>query len=197
MATPERIGGKIMGLPQIETRFSAADYLAWEREQPEKSEFFRGEVFAMSGASRRHVTVSGNVFTSLDQALEGTPCRAYMADMKLRVLEDEAYFYPDVLVTCDPADHRSDRFMSAPTLVVEVLSPSTAAFDRGEKFAAYRRIPSLREFVLIDPEKQTIEIYRRAGRDVWELHDIAPGTPLALSSLETGIAWDRVFRNLD
>ena len=186
-----------MGLPQMQTRFSAADYLAWESEQPEKSEFFRGEVFAMSGASRRHVTVSGNVFSSLDQAVEGTPCRVYMADMKLRVLEDEAFFYPDVLVTCDPTDHRSDLFMSAPTLVVEVLSPSTAAFDRGEKFTAYRRIPSLREFVLIDPEKLTIEVYRRTAQDVWELHDIPPGAPLALSSLETEIGWDRVFRNLD
>ncbi|MBK1721093.1 Uma2 family endonuclease [Thiocystis violacea] len=186
-----------MGLPQTQTDFSAADYLAWESEQPEKSEFFRGEVFAMGGASRRHVTVTLNVATALVDRLEGTPCRAYMADMKLRVLEDEAYFYPDVLVTCDPTDHRSDLFMSAPTLVVEVLSPSTAAFDRGEKFAAYRRIPSLREFVLIDPEKQTIEIYRRAGHDVWELQDIAPGTPLALASLETEIGWDRVFRNLD
>ncbi|NEX23434.1 Uma2 family endonuclease [Thiorhodococcus mannitoliphagus] len=186
-----------MGVPQTRTDFSAADYLAWESEQPEKSEFFRGEVFAMGGASRRHVTVSGNVFSALDQAIEGSPCRAYMADMKLRVLEDEAYFYPDVLVTCDPADHRSDLFMSAPTLVVEVLSPSTAAFDRGEKFAAYRRIPSLREFVLIDPEKQSIEIYRRAGHDVWELHDIPPETPLALASLEAEIGWDRLFRNLD
>lgn len=186
-----------MSLPQANTPFSAADYLVWESERIEKSEFYHGEVFAMSGASRRHVTVSGNLFSSLDQALEGTPCRPYMADMKLRVLEDEAYFYPDVFVTCDPADHRADQFMSAPTLVVEVLSPSTAAFDRGDKFAAYRRIPSLREFVLIDPEKQTIELYRRGDDDTWALHDIAAGEPLPLGSLEIEIGWGRIFRNLD
>ena len=184
-----------MGLPQ--PQFSAADYLAWESEQIEKHEFFRGETFAMSGASRRHVTISGNVFASLDRSLEGSPCRVYMADMKLQLLQDNAYFYPDVFVTCDPADHRADQFMSAPTLVVEVLSPSTEAFDRGDKFAAYRRIPSLREFILIDPETQRIEIYRRASQDTWELQDMTPGEPLVLHSLETEIGWDRIFRNLD
>lgn len=84
----------------------------------------------MEGASGRHVTISGNVFAALDDALEGTPCRAYMADMTVQAAEDEAYFYPDVLVTCDPADHRADQFMRAPTLIVEVLSPATAAYDR-------------------------------------------------------------------
>lgn len=188
-----------MGLPQPQMPFSADDYLAWESEQAEKSEFFHGEVFAMSGASRRHVTISGNVFASLDRALEGTPCRVYMADMKLQVLQDDAYFYPDVFVTCDPADHRAEQFMTAPTVIVEVLSPSTAAFDRGDKFAAYRRIPSLREFILIDPAKQTIEIYRRAGEDtdIWEYQDLAKNAPLMLASLETSIGWDRLFRNLD
>lgn len=186
-----------MGLPQATSPLSPADYLAWESGQPTKSEYFRGEIFAMGGASRRHVTVAGNVFAALDGALEGTPCRAYIADMKLRVLEDEAYFYPDVLATCDPADHRAEQYVTAPTLIVEVLSPSTAAFDRGEKFATYRRIPSLREFVLIDPEQRRIELYRRGEGDVWTLHDIAPGAQLILDSLSIRVDWDRVFRNID
>lgn len=186
-----------MGLPQIEPPITAADYLAWEEEQPEKSEYVRGEIFAMVGASQRDVTIAGNVFASLHQALDGTPCRAYVSDIKLRVLEDEAYFYPDVLVTCDPADHRADQFMSAPTMVVEVLSPSTAAFDRGDKFALYRQIPSLKEFVLIDPEKRRIECYRRGEQARWELEDIAPDAPLRLQSLEVEVPWERIFRNAD
>ncbi len=186
-----------MGLPNPQPHFSANDYLAWEREQTEKSEYFRGEVFAMGGASRRHVTATLNLAADLMDALDGTPCRVYMADMKLRVQEGEAYFYPDVLVTCDAADHRADQCMSAPTLIVEVLSPSTAAFDRGEKFATYRRIPALQEFVLVDPERRSIECYRRTDNDLWQLRDIVPETPLTLESLQVEIPWERIFRNLD
>ena len=119
-----------MALPQPTPAFTAADYLRWEAEQLDKHEYLRGETFAMGGASRRHVTISGNVFSALDDALDGTPCRAYMADMKVQAAADEAYFYPDVLVTCDPADHRADQFMRAPKLIVEVLSPSTEGIDR-------------------------------------------------------------------
>ena len=109
---------------------TADDYLRWEADQPEKHEYVRGKTFAMGGASRRHVTISLNVASALDEALDGTPSRAYIADMKVQATEDEAYFYPDVLVTCDPADHRADQIMRAPKLIVEVLSPSTEGIDR-------------------------------------------------------------------
>jgi len=186
-----------MGEPQPIEAMSAAEYLDWEPAQVEKYEFSHGEIFAMGGASRRHVTVSGNVFFELAQALAETPCRVYMADMKLEVEPDRAYFYPDVLVTCDPDDHRSDQFMRRPTLLVEVLSASTAAFDRGDKATIYRRIPSLKEFVLIDPDRQRIELYRRQEDGAWELRDIDPDQPLPLTSLGTEIPWPRIFRNAD
>ena len=115
-----------MALPQPTAPFTAEDYLRWEAGQPDKHEYYHGETFAMGGASRRHVTISLNIAAALDEALEGSPCRAYMADMKVQAAADEAYFYPDVLVTCDPADHRADQFMRSPTLIVEVLSPATA-----------------------------------------------------------------------
>lgn len=186
-----------MALPQPNHPFTARDYLAWEAEQPEKHEYYHGEVFAMVGASRKHVTVSVNVLTEFDRALEGSPCRVYMADMKLQAHEDNAYFYPDVFVTCDAADHQAEQYMRAPVVVVEVLSPATAACDRGDKFATYRRIPSLKEFVLIDPDQRRIEHYRRAAENVWELHELEPGEPLAFPSLGAEIAAERVFRNLD
>lgn len=186
-----------MALPQPTAPFTAEDYLHWEAEQPDKHEYFHGETFAMGGASRRHVTISLNVASALDDALEGSPCRAYMADMKVQAAEDEAYFYPDVLVTCDPVDHRADHYMRAPKVIVEVLSPTTAAYDRGEKFATYRRIPSLQDFVLIDPDLRRIEHYHRNPGDRWELQDIAPEAPLVLPSLEVSIPWQRVFRNAD
>jgi len=186
-----------MGNPAIAEPFGAADYLLWEAEQPDKHEYLAGEVFAMGGASRRHVTVSGNLFAALDDALLGTPCRAYMADMKVQAAKDTAYFYPDVLVTCDPVDHRADQIMTSPTLIAEVLSPATAAYDRGDKFAAYRGIPSLREYVLIDPDQKKVELYRRGEDGLWVLRDIQTGAPLPLASVGVDIAWDRLFRNVD
>jgi Uma2 family endonuclease len=186
-----------MALPQAQLPLSAEDYLRWEAEQPEKHEYVRGETFAMGGASRRHVTISGNLFAALDAALEGTPCRAYMADMKLQAAADEAYFYPDVLVTCDPEDHKAEQFMRAPTLVVEVLSQATAAYDRGDKFAAYRRIASLQEVLLVEPDSRRIEHYRRSHDAVWELHEAEPGRPLEFPSLGVAVAWERIFRNAD
>ena len=186
-----------MALPHPVPRFTADDYLRWEAEQPEKHEYVRGEAFAMGGASRRHVTISLNVASALDDALDGTPCRAYKADMKVKTAKKEAYLYPDVLVTCDPADHRADQFMRAPKLIVEVLSPATAAYDRGDKFAAYRRIASLQDFILIDPDTRRIEHYRRTQAKRWELQEIEPEQPLQLQGLEVALASQKLFRTVD
>ncbi|GAB6059699.1 Uma2 family endonuclease [Desulfonatronum parangueonense] len=159
-----------MGQPESKSPLSAQDYLVWEAEQAGKHEYYYCEVFAMGGASRRHVTVAGNVFSALDQLLVDTPCRAYMADMMVEAVAGEVYYYPDLFVTCDPADHRADRIMRSPVLVMEVPS-STEADDRGEKFARYRLIPSLQEYVLIDPERLAVEVYRRTDGGVWTLRD--------------------------
>ena len=177
--------------------FTPQDYLRWEAEQPEKHEYLRGEVFAMGGAARRHVKVSLNLAAALDGALEGTPCRAYMADMKVEVAEGEAYCYPDVLVTCHPADHQAELALQHPTLIAEVLSPSTAAYDRGDKFLLYRRLASLREYVLIDADQKRIELYRKGDDGLWVLHDIENGQPLQLTSIEVSVPWERLFRNVD
>lgn len=193
-----------MALPQPMPPFTFADYLSWEAAQPEKHEYVGGEVFpvyreveAMGGASRAHVTVALNIAGALSNVLDGTPCRAFMADMKLRVEAADASFYPDVLVTCDEADRRADQFMSAPTLLVEVLSPSTAAYDRGDKFAAYRRLDSLKQYVLVDPDQRRIESYTRTPEGQWLLQDIAPESDLPVPSLELALPWARIFRNLD
>lgn len=186
-----------MGQPLPESPFTSQEYLAWEAKQQDKYEYYYGEVFAMGGASRRHVTVAGNIFAALDQSFVDTPCRAYMADMLVEVALNEIYYYPDVFVTCDPADHKAERFMRSPVLVVEVLSPSTEAYDRGEKFIRYRLIPSLQEYILVDPERLRIEIFRREGTGTWSLRDIAAGETLHLAGLDLEIPWERVFRNVE
>ena len=102
--------------------FDSQDYLAWEDLQEEKHEFINGEVFAMGGARREHVVVSGNVFAALKQHLRGTPCQAYIADMKLRVEQQNAFYYPDVMVSCDKNDQKADQFLSNPSLFNSKIS---------------------------------------------------------------------------
>lgn len=153
-----------------EPGFSGADFLAWEAHQSVKHEFLAGEVFAMAGARDAHVTIAGNVFMLLRAHTRGTPCRTYISDMKLRVAAADAYFYPDVFVTCDPRDQMNDTWKSHARLVVEVLSESTEGYDRGRKFQNYRLLDSLQEYVVIDPEARTVDVFRRAADRQWELH---------------------------
>lgn len=153
--------------------FSDDEYLAWEERQETKHEYVRGEVYdvyAMVGARDAHVTVAGNVFALLKAHARGTPCRTYIADMKLRVEAAGVFFYPDVFVTCDARDRDSDKFKSHAVLVVEVLSESTAGYDRGGKFATYRLLESLREYVLIDPDRRTVDVFRRNAEGRWVLY---------------------------
>ncbi|PPD55648.1 MAG: hypothetical protein CTY11_01365, partial [Methylomonas sp.] len=141
-------------------RFSAEDYLAWEETQAGKHEFVAGEVFAMTGARREHVVVSLNIAAALKHRLRGTPCQAYIADLKLRIEVVDAFFYPDVMVSCNAEDNQAKQFISQPALIAEVLSDSTAAYDRGDKFAAYRKLESLQEYLIVDIAARRVECFR-------------------------------------
>lgn len=148
---------------------SPEDYLSGERDAAFRHEYVHGQVYAMAGASDGHVSVTGNAFALLKSHLRGSGCRVYMADMKLRVKQDTAFFYPDVMVTCDPADTHRNYFKQSPSLIIEVLSPSTEGHDRGNKFALYRELESLREYVLIDPRTYHVDVFRRNTHGRWEL----------------------------
>jgi Uma2 family endonuclease len=185
-----------MGHP-VAAGLTATEFLAWEAVQPDKHEYLRGEIFAMVGATRKHVAVAMNVAFALRQKLAGTPCRVYMSDMKLRVEGADAFFYPDVLVTCDAGDHRAETYLSAPAVIVEVLSDSTAGYDRGEKFAAYRKLSTLREYVLIDPERKTIEAFRRTADGLWVLQEVAATGVLPLHSIAVEVGRQEVFEGVD
>ena len=185
-----------MAQPAAQQRSTADDYLAWEAAQTERHEYLDGEVFAMAGAEDRHVTTAGNVYMALRQHLSGSRCRAYMSDMRLRVEAADAYFYPDVMVTCSDADRASPLVKREPLLVVEVLSPSTAAYDRGAKFGHYRRLPSLREFALIDAEARTADVYRLGGDGLWVLHPSARGEAVALASVGLTLDAERLYADV-
>lgn len=186
-----------MAEPALQISMNRAQFLAWEREQPVRHEFWHGEVFAMTGARQAHVIVAGNVFALLKAHLRGKPCRAYISDMQLEVQAADAAFYPDVFVSCDPADLSAERVLHHPTVVIEVLSESTAAYDRGIKFAAYRQLPSLAEYVLIDPQQRTVEIFRRTDGDDWLLSTRDGQRGLILPSLGFTAGLDAVFEDLD
>ena len=185
-----------MGNAATQTPMTHQEFLAWDAHEPLRHEFVRGDVFAMAGAEERHVMVTGNVYVALRAHLRGSPCRTFITDMKLRVEAADAYFYPDVMVTCSSADAADPRVKREPTLVVEVLSPGTAAYDRGAKFAAYRALPSLLELLLVDPDTRRCDVYRKGADGLWVLHPFEPGQDVLLQSVDLALRsealWDEV-----
>ncbi len=159
-----------MILPDAPRRFTVEEYLLVERAAEFKSEFVDGQIFAMSGASRAHTLIAGNITGDLRNALRGSTCEVYQSDMRVQVADTGLFAYPDVVVACAPielADTSADMLLS-PVVIVEVLLPSTEAFDRGEKFMRYQRMPSLQHFLLVAQDAIRVEHFRRHG-DAWLL----------------------------
>jgi len=159
-----------MSSPVVQPRYTPEEYLALERKATQKSEYVNGQVFAMSGASRAHNLIAGNVYREISSQLKGRPCEAYVSDMRVKVSTTGLYSYPDVVAVCGEIrfdDEQKDTLLN-PTVLVEVLSSSTEAYDRGEKFAHYRRLESLQEYVLIAQDKVRVEHFVRQG-DQWVL----------------------------
>jgi Uma2 family endonuclease len=174
------------------------DYLAFEETSETKHEFVNGEIRAMSGARDEHVTVSLNVATLLKSHLRGGPCRLYAVDMKVKVVATGNVFYPDVVVTYDPADHASKMFKTSPKFIVEVLSDSTAAYDRGDKFAEYQKLPSLEEYVLIEPLRRRVECFRRQPDGSWNYVSFdETAVRVVFSSLAFDAAMDDIYEDVD
>jgi len=162
---------------------SPADYLAAEADSPIKHEYRDGEVYAVAGGTDAHVTIALNFWALLRGHLRNGGCRAYALDMKARIEALNRFYYPDVMVTCDNRDRANTTFKSHPCLVVEVLSESTEAFDRGDKFSDYRHLDSLQEYVLISQVRQQVEVFRRNVEGLWVLHPYGDGDTVELASV--------------
>ena len=150
--------------------YTAEDYLTLERSASIKSEFHEGQIYAMAGASRKHNLITINIARELSIQLKKRPCEAYISDMRVKAAKVVNYYYPDIAVVCATPqfeDTHLDTLIN-PTVLIEVLSPSTEAFDRGGKFAHYRKIASLQEYLLVAQDQPSIERYVRQG-DVWIL----------------------------
>jgi Uma2 family endonuclease len=176
--------------------FSRDAYLEWEALQPDKHEYLAGEVFAMVGVRQVHSIVAGNIFAELHLQLKGKSCRPHAAEMKLMVAAVDAYFYPDIMVSCDQRDKVADLHLEHPTLIIEVLSESTASYDMGLKFEFYRHIPELREYVLVDPERRKIWLYRKNQADEWVLHDFQEGAEVDFASVGCRLLQSDIFEGV-
>ena len=172
------------------------EFLAWENDQPERNEFYQGEVFAMAGGRRAHGRVVSNLDRHLGNLLDGTSCQVFVEGMKIQIADD-TILYPDVFVTCDKADLATEMIFRAPTLVIEVLSPSTQAYDRSQKFALYRCIDALREYILVDPETRRVEGFRRGADGLWVFHDMSQDDFLVAASMDCKVPMADVFARID
>ena len=155
-------------------RYSPQQYLEQERKAAYRSEYYSGEIFAMAGASQRHNLIASNIIREISTQFRGRPCQTYTSDMRVKVNATGLYTYPDVVAVCGEIefeDEDQDTLLN-PVVVIEVLSRSTEAYDRGEKFAHYRRLGSVQDYLLISQDKVRVEHYARQRDDHWLLSEI-------------------------
>ena len=182
----------------VRQRFTFADYLVLEESSTVKHEFLEGHVWAMAGGTPDHGALSANVIILLGNQLRDRPCRVFTSDVRIRVRATGLATYPDVSIVCgqqetDPDDPKGNTIAN-PSVVVEVLSPSTEDYDRGEKVAHYKQIPSLHEIVLVAHEEQRIELWRRDG-ERWILDVIREDGVAPLTSIGCELPLSEVYRN--
>ncbi|MGZ5433898.1 MAG: Uma2 family endonuclease [Thermoanaerobaculia bacterium] len=176
------------------------EYLELERQSEIRSEYIAGRIFVMSGASRRHNLIAVNLSREVSSQLRGKPCEAYVSDMRVKVAPTGMYTYPDIVAVCgEPRfeDAQVDTLLN-PTVIVEVLSQSTEAYDRGEKFAHYRRLETLREYVLVAQDKVRIEHYRRREGEEWVLLEVSdPASTLHLPSIDCHVGVGAIYEKVE
>ena len=182
---------------RLERHFATPEeYLAAERASETRSEYFAGEILAMTGASRVHNLIVLNIGAELRAQLRGWPCEAYVEGMRVNVTAAGLYTYPDVVVVCGEPEFEDEQVdtLLNPTLIVEVLSPSTERYDRGRKLEYYRKIPSLAEYVLVSQDARRIEWYTRQESGLWSYRDTEEGQlSVDLTSVDCTLPLDEVY----
>ncbi len=173
-------------------KLTPEEYLAWERAQPEKHAYYRGEVFAMAGGSEEHNLLVFNIIALLGVALRDRPCRGYPSDMRVRVVAADLYTYPDVTIVCGNRELDGDTLLN-PHVIFEVLSDSTEAYDRGRKFEHYRTIPSFKEYVLVSQHEVHVDHFVKQPDGSWLMRSRGPGETIALASVGCALPVDEVY----
>ena len=177
-------------------KFTAEEYLEMEKIADVKHEFYKGEIFAMSGASPRHNKVFSNLFGHLHHGLRGKPCQPYGSDMRIHIPENTLYTYPDISIICGDiiSSDTNEDTATQPVVIFEILSVSTKSYDRGDKFKLYRAIPALRDYVLIDSESISVEAFSLNDKFLWELREYKKmEDTLSLKSIEATLSLEEIY----
>ena len=177
-------------------KLTPEEYFIWEEQQLLRHEYLKGEVYAMSGGTQNHGRIASNLIFILKGHLRGSGCQVGNSDCRVNIFETKDYVYPDVSVTCDERDRTAIQAIQYPCLIIEVLSASTANYDRGDKFRMYRRNPSLQDYVLVDVEKIAIDLYRKNDRGNWEIFNYQSGDNIDLQSIGLNFPIESVYEDI-
>lgn len=177
-------------------RLTPEEYFAWEGKQLEKHEYIDGQVYAMSGGSVNHSRIAVRFTTLCANHLEGGGCETGNSDLKVNIVETNIYTYPDVSVTCDERDKITTQYITYPCLIVEVLSESTEAYDRGGKFRMYRNNPVLQDYLLVSSTSIEMDLYHKNDAGEWIILNYQAGDIIELKSINLSFPIEQVYRGL-
>jgi Uma2 family endonuclease len=186
----------MIAVRETDRHFTPEEYFAWEEQQLEKHELIDGHVYAMTGGTQNHSAIKLSIGSLIRSHLRGNPCRVFNSDLKVNILHTSNYTYPDLSVTCDNRDGKNALYITYPCLIVEVLSNSTEAYDRGKKFEKYRRNPSLVDYVLVSSEEVAIDIYHKKDTGEWVILSYRSGDLVELKSIDLSIPIEQIYEEI-
>lgn len=189
-----------MGEAALASNYSIEEYLQLEAESDIRHEYHNGEIFAMAGGTRNHGKLGGNIITRLTLIEENRPCTSFNGDVKIRIDSSNKFVYPEASVVCGQVkgSQHDPESITNPILIVEVLSDSTEAYDRGEKFRLYRSLPSFQEYILIDQKRPIVSIYRKKDDKIWEMEEVVGlDQVVSLRSLDAEIKMSDLYQKVE
>ncbi|XFA73745.1 Uma2 family endonuclease [Thermosynechococcaceae cyanobacterium Okahandja] len=186
----------MIAVKEEEQYFTPEEYFIWEEQQLEKHELINGRVYAMTGGTQNHSGIKINIISLIKAHLRGSQCKVFNSDLKVNIVDTSNYTYPDLSVTCDERDRQQARYITYPCLIVEVLSPSPEAYDRGKKFAMYRRNPNLIDYVLVSSEEMAIDIYHKNEAGDWLILSYRAGDVVELKSINFSVPIEHVYEEI-
>ncbi|MEQ8386691.1 MAG: Uma2 family endonuclease [Coleofasciculus sp. A1-SPW-01] len=187
----------MIAAPEKFPTLTPEEYFTWEEQQLEKHELIDGQAYAMSGGSVNHGRLAIRLTAMFDNHLENSSCITGNSDIKINIVETNNYTYPDASVTCDDRDKTTTQYITYPCLVVEVLSPSTEAYDRGSKFRMYRHNPALQDYLLVSSTRLEIDLYHKKETGEWLIINYQAGDTIELKSINLNFPIEQIYRNLD
>jgi Uma2 family endonuclease len=183
--------------PSHSPKLTPTEYFTWEEQQHCRHEYINGEVYAMSGGSQTHSRIALKFAALLDNHLLDRPYRVFNSDCRVNILGTEDYTYPDASVSCDRRDTTTAQYITYPCLIVEVLSDTTEAYDRGKKFVRYRQNPELRDYVLVSSQEIAIDLYHKGEDGRWEILNYRAGDIIELQSIDLSFPIEQIYRGID